>query len=559
MSLHKVIVNLLFFITKPLRPFYINSWSPLVPGLAYLSALRQELVELHIYDTNGPDTMRYPGVCGSNETRFRTYEGHCNAINIPPGTIPGQVTNMGAKDTRFMFFHEPAPPDTELLFDPIPYTVAKKMVRGGKQQLADIMNLLAAGWIQFNIHDWMNHTSDFTRPPYKLQVGENSFHDLPPTSRDRLGYTTNQMTHWWDASNIYGPSKSFAYSLRDDGACEIKLDEKGNLRLDEEGVPIGGASHNWWLGMEIFHFTFVKEHNSLCEALRAEYGDKYDEDTLFEFARHVVIALIAKIHTIEWTPALLQNQLLNASMHVNWEGYTKGLNDVLYSAYEDSPDFLVRLGVSAGKALNGVVGKVFELVGLPTTGTQDKRFFFGTGHQFSEEFVTSYRMHSLLLDVNIIDKKPVKLVDQIFEKAREVVDEFGWEKIIRSFGQSKMGTLTWGNYPDTLGQVKLPWQQPGEFLNMAAIDIFRDRERGTPRYNDFREELLLPRAETWADINPDPAVQQALKEVYGGDIDKVDAVAGLMAEMPRPKNYAISDTAFRVFVIMASRRIVCDR
>jgi hypothetical protein len=54
-------------------------------------------------------------------------------------------------------------------------------------------------------------------------------------------------------------------------------------------------------------------------------------------------------------------------------------------------------------------------------------------------------------------------------------------------------------------------------------------------------------------------VQEALKEAYGGDIDKVDAVAGMMAEMPRPKGYAISDTAFRVFVVMASRRILCDR
>jgi hypothetical protein len=31
-----------------------------------------------------------------------------------------------------------------------------------------------------------------------------------------------------------------------DGACEIKLDEKGNLRLNEDGVPISGASHNWY-------------------------------------------------------------------------------------------------------------------------------------------------------------------------------------------------------------------------------------------------------------------------------------------------------------------------
>jgi Animal haem peroxidase len=25
----------------------------------------------------------------------------------------------------------------------------------------------------------------------------------------------NQMTHWWDASQIYGPSKEFAYKLRE--------------------------------------------------------------------------------------------------------------------------------------------------------------------------------------------------------------------------------------------------------------------------------------------------------------------------------------------------------
>jgi hypothetical protein len=37
------------------------------------------------------------------------------------------------------------PPKTDGLFDPIPYSVAKKMVRGGHQQLAPIMNLLAAG------------------------------------------------------------------------------------------------------------------------------------------------------------------------------------------------------------------------------------------------------------------------------------------------------------------------------------------------------------------------------------------------------------------------------
>eukprot|EP00884_Botryococcus_braunii_P007947 jgi/Botrbrau1/17153/Bobra.0157s0047.1 len=477
MGLHYLITKLMLIITKAFQPWFFNSWRPLTFGLLYLSAVRQDLVENHIFDTNGPDTLSYRQQC-SNDRRFRTYDGHCNAINLPKGNFDKvDVRSMGAKDTRFVFFHKPAPPKTDSLFDPVPFSVAEKMVRRGHQELAPIMNLLAAGWIQFNIHDWFNHTSDFTKPPYKLQVGHNTYHDLPPTSRDRLGYTTNQMTHWWDASQIYGTSKEFAYKLRKHkplhGAmCEIQLDAKGNLRVDSDGIPIGGASHNWWLGMEIFHFLFVKEHNALCSDLRQEYGKQYDEDTLFEFARHIVIALIAKIHTVEWTPALLQNDLLNVSMHVNWEGYTKGLDEVMYQQLEGSPELLTRLYVKFGKVFDAVMGMALKTLGLPTTGTAAKRFFYGSPHHFAEEFTTSYRMHSLMLDVNIIEGRPVKLVDQIFGEARKVVEEFGMERIIRSFGQSKMGGLTWGNFPDTLGQLKLPWQQSGEFINMAAVDLF---------------------------------------------------------------------------------------
>lgn len=52
-----------------------------------------------------------------------------------------------------------------------------------------------------------------------------------------------------------------------------------------------------WLGMEVFHHTFVKEHNRLCYELREEYPFE-SEDNLFEFSRHIVAALIAKVHTV---------------------------------------------------------------------------------------------------------------------------------------------------------------------------------------------------------------------------------------------------------------------
>jgi hypothetical protein len=46
--------------------------------------------------------------------------------------------------------------------------------------------------------------------------------------------------------------------------------------------------------------------------------------------------------------------------------------------------------------------------------------------------------------------------------------------------------------------------------------------------------------------------------VYGGDVEKLDLMVGMFAER-RPKGFAFSDTAFRIFILMASRRLNSDR
>ena len=43
-------------------------------------------------------------------------------------------------------------------------------------------------------------------------------------------------------------------------------------------------------------------------------------DELFEVARLVVAAEIAKIHTIEWTTQLLYNEPAYLAMNANWNG-----------------------------------------------------------------------------------------------------------------------------------------------------------------------------------------------------------------------------------------------
>jgi hypothetical protein len=48
-----------------------------------------------------------------------------------------------------------------------------------------------------------------------------------------------------------------------------------------------------------------------------------------------------------------------------------------------------------------------------------------------------------------------------------------------------------------------------------------------------------------------------MADIYG-DIERVDLMVGLFAEK-RPDGFAFSDTAFRIFILMASRRLNSDR
>jgi hypothetical protein len=92
---------------------------------------------------------------------------------------------------------------------------------------------------------------------------------------------------------------------------------------------------------------------------------------------------------------------------------------------------------------------------------------------------------------------------------------------------------------------------------LAATDVLRIRERGVPRYNEFRRQFRLKPAKTFEQLTDNPTWAEEIKRVYG-DVERVDLMVGLYAE-PLPKSFGFSDTAFRVFILMASRRLKSDR
>jgi hypothetical protein len=177
-----------------------------------------------------------------------------------------------------------------------------------------------------------------------------------------------------------------------------------------------------------------------------------------------------------------------------------------------------------------------------------------------------------------------------------------------SMGRQRLGALTLQNHPQFLQNLDLPRLRSATGkIDVAALDIIRDRERGVPRFNEFRRQYGLKQLTSFDDFidpgAPKGSAERAeqerlvgiLREVYGqhrcdewkiittaqvnddekrtpvndclghpngsvvDNIEDVDTVVGWLSEFARPHGFAISETQFQVFILNASRRLFSDR
>ena len=234
--------------------------------------------------------------CVDNEDqiRYRTSDGTCNNLDMP---------RMGAQGTPFVHSLQPSGPHENGLPDVA--AVAKIMKRPIDGQYDPArqapFSQIAVAWIQFMTHDWFQHD--------KTEEGE-TLH--------------NQVTHWWDASQIYGSTEAEKENIRAPGG-KIYLDENEEIDYDNQ-IPRTGFSDNFWAGLHVMHTVFAREHNYIVDELKSNYPSMTD-DELFETARLCIAAILAKIHTIEWTPTLLDNEISTFGLNVNWYGLQGAANN----------------------------------------------------------------------------------------------------------------------------------------------------------------------------------------------------------------------------------------
>ena len=150
------------------------------------------------------------------------------------------------------------------------------------------------------------------------------------------------------------------------------------------------------------------------------------------------------------------------------------------------------------------------------------------------------------------------------ERARQagsakVTARFGIAALLSSFGRQHPGQLVLNNFPRFMQELSIPGNP---LFDMGAVDILRARERGVPRYNEFRRQLGLNPIRSFDDLTDDPAQVRMLKEVYGdqsGDVESLDLMIGTLSEGHRPTHFGFGETMFQIFIMNATRRLQADR
>jgi hypothetical protein len=502
---------------------------------------RNQLREKNLHDTEEPPLETTTSPPPADVRNARTSDGTYNDVTCP------RMGSAGMRLGRNVPLSE-AFPDIANLMTPSPRRVSLELLTRTKFQEVEFLNVLAAAWIQFQVHDWFMHKKGSWTHTHDIPLDAgDGWHERPmrvpktPADPAKVPGSTrppayiNENTHWWDGSQVYGSTPASQASLRAGRDGKVLVSPSGRLGVDPvTGLEITGFTENGWVGLSLLHALFALEHNAICDELK-RHNPLWDDERVFQQARLVNAALLAKIHTVEWSTAILPHELISTGLRANWRGVLGNLQSVF-------------MAVNDNELLGGIPGSPTDHHGCPFTLT--------------EEFVSVYRMHTLMPDdYTILSADTGKELER-FELPQlsgrqgvELLGRFNLPDLFYSFGVAHPGAVRLHNYPRTLQNLV---RDNGELFDLGTIDILRDRERGVPRYNKLRQLLHKSPVRSFEELTDVPEWADEIKRVYDNKLESVDTMVGLMSE-PLPAGMGFSDTAFRIFLLMASRRLKSDR
>jgi hypothetical protein len=573
---------LLWFETRHGIPQAWVEWPALPPGDLRkdlkIGGIRNWMNANTLQSTEAPGTLVDGQARGQTKPwfadRFPTADGSWTTDDPREGAAGARVSWQG--QTPMAQIRRDRSEDPDL---PSVREVSRALLASsGEQARAPFLNQLAIAWIQFMLEGWVRHRqAEFSQAdpirvplaaddPIRLRYGQDAltFRRTQPDVLPTPGMLTyrNESAAWWRGNQLYGNDQVTQDRLRTDPADPSGFLPHGHMYLpdgmlpvDAHGRELSGSTLNWWVGRSVLHTLFTMNHNRIADLLRTGtdpatgtvYGPGHPDwstDQLFHTARLVNGHVMAKIHTIEWTPAVLPTRELAIGMSTNWSG----LLDAIFNPF------------GKRKVSNG-----FDVTNPVLGGLVDgRRDGFGVPYNFGEQFAEVYRLHAGIPQelqirhagsAEVLTTVPTAAARE--QGARQVMESFGLATVLHSLAFEKMPALVNNNYPPMLTEMSV---EGAPVFDLAAADILRARERGVPQYNQFRREIGLPPIESFEDLEADAATTAKLKALYGDGpdgVERLDLIVGTLCEGNRPL-HGFGQTLFAVFVQFASGRLQRD-
>ena len=246
------------------RPWYEL---PRLFSMPRLVEIRNQLRRENLHDTEEPTFVKAdapPATSIPQCDRNGTIDGSYNDLSYP---------QMGCAGRRFgrNFPLEHTFPDTANLMTPSPRVVSRELMTRHEFQPATILNLLAASWIQFMVHDWFVHKrsapedgvdiplapgDDWPEPTHEsAALGARS--RARRARRGRRPTPTRTATGGTDRRST-DPIRTPPRSCAPGEGGKLKIEATKLLPVDPEtGVHLSGFTDNWWIGLAMLHTLFT--------------------------------------------------------------------------------------------------------------------------------------------------------------------------------------------------------------------------------------------------------------------------------------------------------------
>lgn len=313
----------------------------------------------------------------------------------------------------------------------------------------------------------------------------------------------NQLSSYIDGGMIYGKTDTESINLRSFTGGLLKSSNINGVEFlpqlrsscsipkdrNQQCFQAGDSRVNVQANLVALHAVFLRHHNNIARIL-SQLNPQWNDETLYQETRRIVIAQIQHITYSEFLPLLLSQTVMDdyklkptAKGHIT--SYDQNINGQIISAF-----------ATAAYRLHTLIPGKIEF--MNSQGTKEGQL------DLSETFNNPsilYEKGAFTTMVNGMAEQPSQSADHFFN--RQISNH-----LFRSFG-SGFGT------------------------DLVSLNIQRGRDHGLPPYNQFRKICKLSPVNSWDDLDSimTTGSKNLLSSVYQS-VDDIDLFVGGTSENP---------------------------